>query len=89
MSSESESDKASNDISKHKSKSKSDSNKMSDEEARPVLTPSGRKSRSTGLRAMPAGYEPTEHDVICAKGNDAKNHPGQSISGSVDGTAES
>ena len=58
----------------HSSSSSSDSansskkkKPMSDAET-PALTPSGRKSRATGLRAMPPNYRPTEHDVICAKG---------------------
>jgi hypothetical protein len=42
----------------------------------PLLTATGRKSRANGLSAMPPNYVPTENDVICAKGNDAKNHPG-------------
>lgn len=34
------------------------------------------KSRASSLTALPSTYVPTDQDVICAKGRDAKMHPG-------------
>lgn len=36
-------------------------------------------SRKDLLQPLPNDYCPNEHDVICAKGNDARNHPGSKV----------
>ena len=78
MSEETTASTSSSNNSNSNSNSKDEKKKaMAEDEDQAALTTSGRKSRATGLRAMPAGYQPTENDVICAKGNDAKKHPGQ------------